>query len=81
MTKKFEELKIFTMEEVKEKKSKGRHIILIDGRILDVTDFASSHPGGTSILTEGGFYFLNFLTSKTWIKQKIFILLTMRRIQ
>jgi cytochrome b involved in lipid metabolism len=62
MTKKFEDLKIFTMEEVKEKKSKGRHIILIDGRILDVTDFASSHPGGTTILTEGGSIFFIFKT-------------------
>ena len=41
----FANLKVISLEEVKENNNKGKVWTIIDGRIFDLTKFASSHPG------------------------------------
>lgn len=42
----------YTEKEIKEEIDKGKIIILSEGRVYDVTDFADRHPGGREHLVK-----------------------------
>lgn len=46
------ELKTFTRAEVEKHNSDGDNYLIIDGGVYDVSNFASMHPGGESLLNE-----------------------------
>jgi cytochrome b involved in lipid metabolism len=41
---------IYRWQDVKEANSKGRSWLVLDGMVLDVTDWLSEHPGGSTII-------------------------------
>lgn len=47
-----EEIKVFTMDQVSNHKSKTDCWFVIDGRVYDVTNFLEEHPGGDEVLLE-----------------------------
>eukprot|EP01080_Neovahlkampfia_damariscottae_P006478 gene6478-10483_t len=50
MSNNFEQLKVISLSEVKEKNEKGKIWTVIDGRVFDLTEFSMAHPGGSSVL-------------------------------
>ncbi|CAM9782649.1 unnamed protein product, partial [Ectocarpus sp. 12 AP-2014] len=45
-----EELPIYTMQEFNEKVLNGRSWVIVDGAVLNVSDFAKRHPGGMRLI-------------------------------
>ncbi|KJE91359.1 hypothetical protein CAOG_02503 [Capsaspora owczarzaki ATCC 30864] len=46
-----EQLPVMTLAEVKAQTGTGRSLVIMDGLVLDMTEFVTEHPGGTAILT------------------------------
>lgn len=44
------QVKYFTLEEIEAHSSEGDCWLVIDGKVYDVSEFVSSHPGGRAIL-------------------------------
>uniref|UniRef100_A0A8H7N1K1 Cytochrome b5 heme-binding domain-containing protein n=1 Tax=Bionectria ochroleuca TaxID=29856 RepID=A0A8H7N1K1_BIOOC len=42
----------FSLKDVKDKSTETSGYIVIDGRVYEITDYMSKHPGGDDILTE-----------------------------
>ncbi|KAK7216629.1 hypothetical protein V2G26_004632 [Clonostachys chloroleuca] len=42
----------FTLKDVKAKSAETSGYIVIDGKVYEITDYMSKHPGGDDILTE-----------------------------